>query len=173
VAKLEEMQSTLDVTERLHKEELEAQAAEIKKLREKSEDDIALQRSLSTRLFQLNDSITRLAEERDFWKAQAERVESDRQALKANNADLTVQLIKAREAILSPASPPDMAPAAPGQELDFTPEFCPSAALQDESMADRNCGFCDKSSDQSACPCDVAAAAAAAAAAASKRKQSL
>ena len=174
VAKLEEMQSTLDACEKRHREELEyAEASYKHEVAEKVADNADLRKrldektqanfNLESRVFELEDLFKRAQEERDFWKSQAERVESDRQALKANNADLTVQLIRANESITSsPNSPPEMTPVLlPDQELDFTP-------FQDESMADRNCGFCDRSSDKSMCPCDVAAAAAAAAA--SKRE---
>jgi hypothetical protein len=174
VAKLEEMQSTLDACAMRHREELEfteasykhelaEKMADIAKLRKQLEEKTQANFNLESRIFDLDDVVKRAHEERDFWKAQAERVESDRQALKANNADLTVQLIRANESITSPPSPPEMTPTLlPDQELDFTP-------FQDESMADRNCGFCDRSSDKSMCPCDVAAAAAAAAAAEGKR----
>lgn len=177
-AKLEEVENDLRAVREHHQIELDNLASEARRTQARLDAEVARAHDLQVRLEQTMRMVEDVREERDFWKAHSERAESDRQALKADNADLTVRLMRANESMpnlpsVNIPSPPEMAPAAPGQELDFTREFCPSAALQDESMlADRNCGFCDKSSGGAMCPCDVAAADAAAASAAKKRKRS-
>jgi hypothetical protein len=167
VAKLEEMQTALDATDRQHREELRVventlkhevaeKVADIAALRTQLDERTQAAVNLENRTYELENMLKRAQEERDFWKAQAERVESDRQALKANNADLTVQLIRANESISSTPSPPEMTSGlAPDDETDFTTRFTPF----NDTIADRNCGFCDRSSDKSLCPCDMAAAA--------------
>jgi hypothetical protein len=168
VAKLEEMQSTLDATERQHREELRVvestlnhevaeRVAEIADLRTRLDDKTQAAGNLENRTYELENMLKHALEERDFWKAQAERVESDRQALKANNADLTVQLIRANESISSTPSPTEVTSGrVPEDETDFTTTNFTSF---NDTIADRNCGFCDRSSDKSLCPCDMAAAA--------------
>jgi hypothetical protein len=155
MAKLEEMQKTVEDADVVHRRAMAEKEAEMEMLR------IQL-KAVSEKADQLALANAGLTRDLEFWRGQYEQVSSDRSQLKSENTDLTAQLVRANESLMRLSEPPEMVPAAPGQEFDFTPEFCPSAALQDESMADRNCGFCDKSSDKSTCPCDVAAAAAAA-----------